>query len=294
MSDASLKVLLITGMSGAGMTTALKALEDLGYEAVDNVPLSLVGNLVQPPQNSLPDKAFRRPIAVGVDCRNREFSVEAFIEELDDLTELGSLDVKLLFLDCDNEVLLRRYVETRHRHPLAGDRPLADGIRAERKLVSPLRDRADDLIDSTDLSVTDFNRLMRTRYALTQEPEMVLTVMSFGFKHGVPRDADLMFDVRFLRNPHYDDALRPLTGKDRPVQDFVKEDDGFSPFMERLLDLLIPLLPRYRAEGKSYLTVAIGCTGGRHRSVFTTETLAQHLKDQGQDVRIHHRDLPKQ
>lgn len=293
MTGDSLNILLVTGMSGSGMTTALKALEDLGYEAVDNVPLSLVGNLVHPAQKSLPGKAFRRPIAVGVDCRNREFSVDTFLEELDHLSSLGGLSVKVLFLDCDDEVLLRRYVETRHRHPLSGDRPLADGIRAERKLVLPLREKADEIIDSTELSVTDFNRLMRNRYALNEEPEMVLTVMSFGFKNGVPREADMVFDARFLRNPHYENALRTLTGKDIAVQDFVSQDDGFTLFMDRLMDLLDPLLPRYRAEGKSYLTVAIGCTGGRHRSVFSAETLANRLQQKGHVTQIHHRDLAK-
>ena len=292
MTDETLKVLLVTGMSGSGMTTALKSLEDIGYESVDNVPLSLVGNLVQPSQISFPDRPFRRPIAIGVDCRNREFSVDAFLDQLAHLTEQGDLSVRLLFLDCDDEVLLRRYMETRHRHPLSGDRPLADGIRAERKLVLPLREKADEVIDSTELSVTDFNRLMRSRYALDEEPQMVLTVMSFGFKNGVPRDADLMFDVRFLRNPHYDEALRPLTGKDDAVQDFIKQDDGFEDFMAHLLALLEPLLPRYRAEGKSYLTIAIGCTGGRHRSVFTSETLANTLRKRGHVTQIYHRDLP--
>jgi len=293
MTGETLKVLLVTGMSGSGMTTALKALEDLGYEAVDNVPLSLVGNLVQPAQTILPGKDFTRPIAIGVDCRNREFAVDTFLDELDHLTRQGGLSAKVLFLDCDDEVLLRRYVETRHRHPLSGDRPLADGIRAERKLISPLRDKADEIIDSTELSVTDFNRLMRTRYALDKEPEMALTIMSFGFKNGVPREADMVFDVRFLRNPHYEDSLRALTGKDQAVQDFISQDDGFEMFMDRLIGLLEPLLPRYRAEGKSYLTVAIGCTGGRHRSVFSTETLTERLQQKGHTTQIHHRDLPK-
>ncbi|MCW9046338.1 MAG: RNase adapter RapZ [Alphaproteobacteria bacterium] len=286
-----LKVMLVTGMSGAGITTALKALQDLGYEAVDNVPLSLIGNLVLPSQQTLPEIHLRKPIAIGIDSRNREFGVENFINQLDSLKAHQDLDVKLLFLECSDEELLRRYMETRARHPLAKDRPLADGIKHERRLMGSLLERAELIIDSTVLSVADFKLQMRERFGTEHSSDLFITIMSFGFKHGLPRVADLVFDVRFLKNPYYDPDLRNLTGMDQPVRDYVATDDGFDPFFNNLKNLIAPLLPRYIKEGKSYLTIAVGCTGGHHRSVFTASKLEAWLQSEGQMVQLTHRDI---
>ena len=286
---AGQRVLLITGMSGAGKTSALKALEDLGYEAIDNVPLSLLNHLVLPRKGK--DPGLDRSIAIGIDVRTRDFGVESFIRKLDRLVTDRGAEVKLVFLDCDDEALCRRYTVTRHRHPLALDRPVSDGIASERRMIFSLRSRADIVIDTTALGPGELKRILEGHFAINAEPGLVVFVCSFAFRFGLPREADLVLDVRFLANPHYDPKLRPLTGRDDPVAKFVAKDDGFEPFFESLAGLFGPLLPRYAAEGKSYLTIAVGCTGGRHRSVFVTERLAAWLQGQGHRVEVHHRDL---
>jgi UPF0042 nucleotide-binding protein len=280
--------LLITGRSGAGLSTALKALEDLGYEAVDNLPLTLLRPLLAPGLNNTD-----RPLAVGIDSRTRGFSADALLAEVDEARSRGDLDARLVFITCDFEILLRRYTETRRRHPLAVDRPVADGIRAETVLLKPVQDAADLLIDTSLLTIHDLRRLLAGHFALGGTRELLVTVMSFAFAHGVPREADLVFDVRFLTNPHWDPELRPLTGLDARVQCAVEGDPDFMPFFEALTGLLRPLLPRYTAEGKSYLTVAVGCSGGRHRSVFIAERLAAWMRSLDTRVGVTHRELPQ-
>jgi len=280
------RVLLVTGMSGAGHSTALKALEDLGYEAVDNLPLSLLTNLVNRGPGMHP------PLAIGIDIRTRGFGIVPFLAALDPIGATSGVDLRVVFLDCDDELLRRRYTETRRRHPLAGDRPVSDGIRLERERVSPLRERADLVIDTSALTVADLRRLLQGHFALDAAPGVSVFVTSFSYRNGLPRDADLVFDVRFLDNPHYDPTLRHLTGLDPTVGARIAADPDFQPFFDRLTGLLLPLLPRYDREGKSYLTIAIGCTGGQHRSVFIAERLAEWLRHQGQRVSLGHRDLP--
>lgn len=277
-------VVIVTGMSGAGRTQALKAFEDLGFETLDNLPLSLLCGLVR-------GGGTGRPLAIGVDIRTRDFGVEPVLHEIDRMMAECGRPVRLLFVDCDDEVLCRRYTETRHRHPLANDRPLLDGIRHERRLIGPLRQRADVVVDTSQLPPGQLKRLIEGHFGLNRDAGMVVFVTSFSFRRGLPREADLVFDARFLRNPHYDPDLRPLTGRDRLVVDYVAEDPDFAIFFGRLTDLLGPLLPRYAAEGKTYLTIAIGCTGGRHRSVMVAEGLAQWLREQGQRVELRHREL---
>ncbi len=284
-ADAAEQVILVTGMSGAGRSTALKVLEDIGYEAVDNLPLSLLPALVAG------GRGRGRPLAIGVDIRTRDFGVDPFLEELDRLMNDPRFAVRTLFLDCDDEVLMRRFTETRRRHPLAADRPLPDTIRLERRLLARLRDRADLVIDSTNKSQWELKAALSERFRLERDQGLSLFVTSFSFRHGLPREADLVFDVRFLTNPHYDPVLRPLTGQDAPVDAAVAADPDFPAFFERLTGMLQVLLPRYRREGKSYLTIAIGCTGGRHRSVAVTERLTRWLADAGWDVHPHHRDI---
>jgi RNase adapter protein RapZ len=286
--EARQRILLVTGMSGAGKTTTLKALEDLGYDAIDHVPLSLLGRLVMPVAT-----APLVPVALGIDVRTRDFGVERALSEVDRLTAEGRADVKLVFLDCEDDALRRRYTETRHRHPLAAGRPVTDGIAVERELMAPLRARADLVIDTTNLSPGALKRIVDGHFDVGAQPGLSIFVTSFSYRVGLPRDADLVFDVRFLANPHYDPELRPMTGLQVPVARFIRRDEGLEPFLKTLAGLMLPLLPRYAAEGKSYLTVAIGCTGGRHRSVFIAEELGQWLQDEGFPVHVHHRDLDK-
>jgi len=286
-SEAPQRVLIVTGMSGAGRSTALKMLEDMGYEAVDNLPLGLLPPLIR-------GAALTHPLAVGIDVRTRDFSSEHFLEALGPIEAREGVALAILFLDCEDELLRQRYTETRRRHPLAGDRRVIDGIRLERYRVSPLRDRADLVIDTSALTPAELKRLLQGHFALDAAQGVSLFVRSFSYRHGIPRDADLVFDVRFLDNPHYVPELRPRTGLDPSVGAHIAADPGFAPFFDRLMQFLLPLLPRYDREGKSYLTIAIGCTGGRHRSVYVAERLAGALRLEGQSVEINHRDLERQ
>ncbi|MGY8990369.1 MAG: RNase adapter RapZ [Rhodospirillales bacterium] len=285
------RVLIVTGMSGAGRSSTLKSLEDMGYETVDNIPLSLLASLVTPHQSTLPFQEGAMPLAIGVNIRTRDFEVDSFIKYWDDLLHQTNLSVTVLFLDCDDDELNRRYTETRHRHPLALDRPVIDGIRHERRLVTDLRRRADLVLDTTQLSPRELNNLLQGHFSEKDQQSLAVFVTSFSYRRGLPREADLVFDVRFLRNPHYEPDLKSLTGLDEDVAQFISGDEEFKLFFENLTRLLEQLLPRYAAEGKSYLTIAIGCTGGRHRSVFVAEQLKMWLSQQNRKIQIQHRDL---
>ncbi len=279
-------LLLVTGVSGAGKSSALKILEDLGFEAVDNLPVSLIRRLVA-------DGDFPHPIAIGIDIRTRDFDAGGFLSELNHLMQRPGMDVTLLFLDCDDEVLGRRFEETRRRHPLADERSVSDGLRQERRQMARVREQADVLIDTSDLTPKDLKRTLEGHFALDDRNGPAIFVTSFSFRRGLPRDADLVFDVRFLRNPHYDPELRSMTGRDEAVAGFILEDDGFQTFFDNLTRLLKPLIPRYAEEGKNYLTIAIGCTGGRHRSVFVAEKLNAWLDGKAARIQLRHRDLDK-
>ncbi len=277
-------VVIVTGMSGAGKSQALKAFEDLGYETVDNLPLSLLGTL-------LGGEPAGRPQAIGIDIRTRDFGVEPVLKEIDRLVSECGRRIKLLFIDCEDEVLTRRYTETRHRHPLAGDRPLLDGIQHERRLILPLRNRSDVVLDTSTMPISVLRNHIEGHFGLQQSGKLLVFVTSFAYRRGLPREADLVFDCRFLRNPHYDAVLRPFTGQDPQVAGYVAEDPDFAAFFDNLTALLAPLLPRFATEGKSYLTIAVGCTGGRHRSVMVAERLAEWLRGQGRRVDLRHREL---
>ncbi|WP_421996898.1 RNase adapter RapZ [Reyranella sp.] len=279
---------LVTGLSGAGRATALKALEDMGYVAVDNVPLPLLGDLMRSTAGSPGELA--APLAFGVDTRTFGFDPHDLVRRVQELRLRADIAARLLFLDCDTEALRRRYTESRRPHPLAPDRPVTDAIGEERKQIGWLRDSADVVIDTSALAPHEFKQLLGGHFALGRGAGTRLAVMSFSYRRGLPREADLVFDVRFLRNPHYVPELKPLTGRDPRVAAFVAADGGYRPFIESLRALIAPLLPRFDAEGKAYLTIAVGCTGGRHRSVAVAEDLAGWLRDTGRSVTLSHRD----
>jgi UPF0042 nucleotide-binding protein len=278
------RLVVVTGLSGAGRSTALKALEDLGYDTADNLPLSLLPAL-------LGSKPGERPVAIGISVLDRDLDATGAIAALDLLHADGRRRLTLVFLDCDDDRLIRRYAETRHRHPAAGDRPVSDGIALERRLGAPLRGRADLAIDTTALSPGDLKRLLYGHFAIDSAPGIAIFVTSFSYRLGLPRDADLVLDVRFLRNPYYVAALAPLSGEDEDVAAYIAADPDFEPFFQRLCNWLGPLLPRYEGEGKSYFTIAVGCTGGRHRSVYVATRLARALGALGCRVALDHRDL---
>jgi UPF0042 nucleotide-binding protein len=284
-TSAAGRAVIVTGLSGAGKTSALKVLEDLGYEAVDNLPVGLLASLVRS------GEGVQRPLAVGIDIRTRDFGIDPIAHAIATLRAERGLEVRVLFLDCDDDVLRRRFTETRRRHPLAVDRPLIDGIRHERTLVSPLKRSADVVFDTSKLQPGEFKRVLAGHFGLEADRGLMVFVTSFAYRNGLPREADLVFDARFLANPHYVPDLKPLTGRDGAVADYVAADQAFPAFFNSVTDLLAPLLPRFSAEGKSYLTIAVGCTGGRHRSVFVAERLAAWLKEQGVRVELRHREL---
>ena len=282
-------VLLVTGLSGAGKSTVLKTLEDLGWEVVDNLPLVLLDRLLDAPP---PAGAGGReqPLAIGIGARTRDFDPARIVERIAWLRDTHGLHIGTLFLDCAGAELERRYAETRRRHPLSLDRPASDGIARERDLLRPLRDAADRLIDTTSMGANELAAQVRSAFA-GGGADPVLTVTSFGFSRGLPRDADLVFDMRFLRNPHWVPELKPGTGLDPDVAAYVAADPAYEPAVSRIEDLLALLLPRYRVEGKSYVSVAIGCTGGRHRSVHVAERVAGFLRGRGFSPTVSHRDL---
>jgi len=282
-------ILLVTGMSGAGKSSALKMLEDVGWEVVDNLPLVMLDALV----GLDPSDGDIAPLAIGIDSRTRGFDPEVVGEAVTRLRQRFGQDVRLCFLDADADVLQRRFTETRRRHPLAADRTMMDGVRLERQLLASLRDVADHVIDTSDASLPELREMLMARYALASPAGLQVLVSSFSFRKGLPRDADLVLDVRFLKNPYYDPDLKHRTGLEADVQAHVRSDPGWADFEQRAGDLLDFLTPRYGREGKSYLTIGFGCTGGRHRSVFCAELFGGRLRDQSHHVTVRHRDLQR-
>lgn len=277
MSKENNNIVLVTGSSGAGKSIALKALEDLGYDAIDNIPLSVLPTLIE----SFPRET---KLAVGVDARNKGFTVEEFLK----VTE--GYDYELFLLDADTDILHRRFSETRRLHPLAKDRPIADGIKLEKHIIKKLKPEADYVVDTSNFSQTDLRNWIRGHFS-SDDDNLLITLTSFSYKKGLPREADLVFDTRFLKNPFYIDALRDKNGAHPEVGEHIKKDKNFAPFLDNLQNFILPLLPAYKKEGKSYLTVAIGCTGGQHRSVFVAETLAEILVENGFEPIVRHREL---
>jgi RNase adapter protein RapZ len=282
-----MRMVVVTGLSGSGRSAALKAFEDMGYYCVDNLPLSLLTAFVEFSRST--EDAYLA--AIGIDIREKDFPSRfpALFAEL----RAGGRAIEMLFLDASDQTLVRRFSETRRPHPLArGVTPLIDGIRTERAALSEVRKLADGVIDTSDYTVHDLRQAVERLYAegIAGRP-MMITIVTFGYKFGVPFDLDLMFDLRFLPNPHFVPELRPHTGEDAKVRAYVMAKPDSEEFLSRLLGFLTYLLPRYKSEGKSYLTIGFGCTGGRHRSVALSLLVAEQLRQQGYDVTVKHRDI---
>jgi UPF0042 nucleotide-binding protein len=277
------RLLLVTGMSGAGKSTVLDALEDMGWDTVDNLPTALLHDFVHGSDRSMPGAH----VAIGMDARSRGFDPHSLPAQL---RSIPGVRPEILYLDATGAELIRRYGETRRRHPLAPDRPAEDGIARERDLTAALRLAADSVLDTTDFKPADLRDELRRRFG-DEGDELVVTITSFGFARGISRTADLVFDLRFLPNPHWVPELRPLTGADRPVAAFVQAQDGWPGFMDKTEELLGFLLPRYWEAGKAYVGIAFGCTGGRHRSVAAAIAMGERLRSRGFSPNIRHRDL---
>ena len=278
-------LIFVTGLSGAGMSSALKILEDLGFEAFDNFPLSLIGNLltVDGPQQRL--------IAIGIDTRARQFDPAVILDTISALRDNPVWLVKTIFMTADDQILLKRFTETRRTHPLARDRAVSDGIATEKSLLYPLKHQSGYVIDTSDLSIHDLRRIIEGFTQGLAHGHLNLTIMSFAYRHGLPREADLVLDVRFLQNPNWIPELKDKTGMEQDVQNYIATDDAYSTFIDRTKALLDLLIPRYDEEGKNYLTIAFGCTGGRHRSVFVAEEIRKWLLNENYVAAIHHREL---
>lgn len=285
-SSAKQELLLVTGLSGAGKSTALAVLEDLGWETIDNFPVRLLKRLVAMPEEP------RGSLAIGFDSRTRGFVPAEIIALVKDLAARSDIGLTFLFLDCSGSELERRYNETRRRHPMAAGRPVMEGIAAERELLEPLRRWAEVMIDTSAMTSNDLQAQVRKLFGAGEgEAAMTLTLSSFGFARGMPPLADLVFDMRFLDNPHWVPGLKQLTGQDKAVGDHIGGDPAFADVFHRIFDLLLVLLPRYQVQGKPYVHVAFGCTGGRHRSVYTAERMAESLRTAGFSPTVRHRNL---
>ena len=282
------RVLLVTGVLGAGKTTVLRALEDLGWETIDNFPIRLLERLIDTPDMPADSHA---PLVIGFDSRTRGFNAHSVIDIVKKLSGRDDILLTTLFLDCGSNELVRRYNETRRRHPLAADMPAASGIAAERELMEPMRRWADIVITTTAFSANQLQQAIREQFAPDSGSGLTVTISSFGFARGMPPVADFVFDMRFLDNPHWDPILRPQTGKDPDIAEFIQRDPAFDTAFIGMRDLLLSVLPRFRLQGKAYVHIAFGCTGGRHRSVFTAEQMALALRDAGFSPTLLHRNL---
>lgn len=285
-ADPAQRIVLVTGPSGAGRSTVINALEDLGFEVIDNLPLTLLPRLLEGPP-------LAQPMAIGVDVRTRDFSTDALIDMVGTLTARPDISEQLLYVDCAEDTIVQRYSETRRRHPLTPNGTPLAGIRLEQALLAPIRARADILIDTTALSPHDLRAEIESWFAPPEGRQLSLSIQSFSFKRGLPRGLDIVHDVRFLRNPHWKPELRALNGRDAQVAAYVAEDPRFAQFFDQMLGLTAFLLPAYRDEGKAHLSIGFGCTGGQHRSVALAERLAEALAAQGWTATLRHRELER-
>lgn len=283
-----MRFVIVTGMSGGGKSTAQKMLEDMGFYCVDNLPVSLIEKFVE--LIAMPNSEITK-VALGLDVRADQ-SFEDVIEILDQLREKG-YQFEILFMDADENALIKRYKESRRVHPLSEDGRIEEGVRKERRILERIRKNADYVIDTSNLLTRELKAELERIFVQNEEyNSLMVTVMSFGFKYGIPADADLVFDVRFLPNPYYIDELKPMTGNDKPVRDFVMRAQEAEVFIQKLEDMVAFLMPNYIKEGKYRLVIAIGCTGGQHRSVTLANELYERMKDKGNyGIKLHHRDI---
>lgn len=280
------RIVLVTGPSGAGRSTAIRVLEDLGFEAIDNLPMGLLLRLLDGPQSD-------QPMALGIDARNRDFSTIGFIELAVKLRRMENVDLTTLYLDCSDEVLVRRFSETRRRHPVAAEAGPETGVRQEKELLAPIREIADTLIDTSSLNVHQLREEVDRWFAPKDGRHLAVSIESFSYKRGLPRGLDMVFDCRFLANPYWRPDLRAEDGRNPDVARYVQADMNYAPFFDRVVDLLKLLLPAFRAEGKAHLSVAFGCTGGQHRSVAIAEAVAKALAEEVQQVAVRHREMER-
>lgn len=286
-SSLARTVVIITGMSGSGKSSALKIFEDLGFETIDNLPLSLLSAAINV------DKPLR-PLAIDIDTRTRDFSADILLWEIDRLRKEEKIRLTFAFFDCDTSVIESRYRETRRHHPLAGaEGSLQKGILKERELFQNLKDKADFTLDTSLLTPPEFRSYIQETFDLLSKKIFKVMLLSFAFLRGIPREADMVFDMRFLSNPFYQQNLKSLTGQTMPIQEYFDADQAFHTFFHHLQGMLTLTLPFFQKEGRNYFTIAFGCTGGRHRSVFTTEQTGRWLAEQGYNVQVHHRDMEK-
>lgn len=279
-------IVLVTGPSGAGRSTAINAFEDLDFETIDNMPLSLIPAVIR-------GEPVERPIALGIDVRTRDFSVKGVLDVKDVIDASPTYEPSLMFLDADTDTLLRRYSETRRRHPMAPADSPQRGIEAERDLLANLRLRADILIDTTKLTPHDLKAEVGRLFGSTDAQGMAVTVQSFSYKRGIPRGIDMVFDCRFLNNPYWDENLRELSGLDPEVAAYVARDHRFDAFFSQVKNLMVTLLPAYKDEGKAHFTVGFGCSGGQHRSVAIAEALKEVLAAEGWHTSVRHREMER-
>lgn len=289
MNDSGRRLIIVTGLSGAGKTIVLHTLEDLSFYTVDNLPISLLHTFLE--QITDPQSKHPKKVAVGIDARNS-------LDELSGLADIikkynkHNVDIELVFMDASNDVLTKRYSETRRKHPLTTDsRSLAGAIKREREIMTTFSDQADFRIDTSRMLLHELRDVVRDRLAREGVRNMSLQIMSFGFKHGTPTDADFVFDLRCLPNPHWEKTLRPYSGKDQPVIDFLSKQEGVKKMLEDLVTFFYYWIPRFEEENRSYLSIALGCTGGHHRSVYLVEQLAAKLRELNKQVIIRHRDV---
>ena len=290
VNKEKLFILFVTGRSGAGLSTVLKILEDLGYETMDNVPVSLLLGFFNK-INLGEEKISSKAIAVGLNIRTSSFDAINFIKDLESIKNIEKFKLETVFLDCDENTLSQRYTKTRRKHPLAKDSNLIDGIRVENEIIKPLREIANLVIDTSLMGVNDLRQLISGNYTLKDTNTIAIGIKSFAFPNGLPRESDLVFDVRFLKNPFYDVSLRSKTGRDSEVGKYIMTDPEYKSFFDNLSNMISSLLPLYKAEGKAYLTISIGCTGGQHRSVFVAEEIANSLISSDYEVEVSHREL---
>ena len=283
----TLRIVIVTGLSGSGKSTAIKAFEDLGYFCVDNLPVLMLPDFLKLREESSEGLWH---IALGMDIRERRF-LESYSKIFSELRRRGA-NLEILFLEATDDVLQRRFSQTRRKHPLAGKGSVLEGIEAEREMLRDLKDMATRVVDTSSANVHDLKRMISRLYALSPDQDALhVMVLSFGFKYGVPAEADIVMDVRFLPNPFFVEGLKDLDGRREEVIRFVLRDEQSQVFLDKFSTLLTDLVPRYRAEGKSYLTIAIGCTGGKHRSVVVAEKLAERLVEKGYRAHLSHRDV---